>query len=71
MPAISLIDFFHAGNEIRPYKEKSQSLISTTEKPAHFFLTKNTEPLLFFGLSLIIFDWKILTVLIIKLVNPK
>ena len=70
MPAISLIDFFHAGNEIRPYKEKSQSLISTSEKPAHFLNEKN-EPLLFFGLSLIIFDWKILTVLIIKLVNPK
>lgn len=41
MPAISLIDFFHAGNEIRPYKEKSQSLISTTGKPAQFFNEKH------------------------------
>ena len=70
MPTISLIDFFLAGCEIRPYKEKSQSLISTTEKPAHF-LTKNTEPLLFFGLSLIFFDWKLLTIIIIKLVDQK
>lgn len=41
MPAISLIDLFHAGNEIRPYKEKSQSLISASEKPAHFFNEKH------------------------------
>ena len=50
---------------------KNHNLWSRQLKNRLIFLTKNTKPLLFFGLSLIIFDWKILTVLIIKLVDKK